>query len=417
MPKRETVAGRRETYFAFQGLLTAVLMLLFLRQYPVGEEGLKRFLLLLSISGAALAFVRLAPEWFLPRWWFQAGLFLGDIGLASLILGWTQTQSQLYLIYFLIIFGTALTRSLFQSFFVAVITTGLFIASYWDPVHGLPESQEFWLKLLFLWVSSALLAILSRDFAQAQADQERKYDEKVIQIERLAALGQLAGEVAHRIKGPLTTILVNAEVLSNRFRRSEAALRELGQIQEEVKRCREILRDLLNLGRLEEIDFRVVDLRSPIRSAVKSIEAQANERGVRINLTGLEGPANVQGDQSLLHEAIVVVLQNSLEAAKPDGLIQINLSKEDAKPWRPRDSGAFRLAIEDDGRGIDPRDMERIFQPFFTTKGAEGNGLGLSAAQRIVQKHDGSIEAESLGSGLGARFTITLPTARRRRRA
>ncbi|MBI5630804.1 MAG: hypothetical protein HY921_07970 [Elusimicrobia bacterium] len=410
------MTDRRSTYFTFQGLMMAVLLLIFLYQYRGTEGWIARFDFLTIVLGLSLVYLRIAPLHVLGRWWFQAGLFMGDAALASLTLHWTQPQSDLYLIYFLIIFGTALTRSFTQSLLIAAVTSILYLLSAWSPSRGFPHDTGFWLRFNFLWISSALLAILSRDTQQAQSDQERKYRDRLVQVERLATLGQVAGEVAHRIKGPLTTIMVNAEVLAQRYGHEENILKELGEIQEEVGHCKEILKHLLDLGRIEEIDFRRVDMREPLRLALRSIEARRLRAGVRKKVSGLDRPLMVIGDQSLLQEAFAAILQNAVEACSKGG--HIRLSVQEAGPslrWPSLASSSshFRVTIEDDGKGIEAADLESVFQPFFTTKGVEGTGLGLSAALRILQKHHGSVEAYSNGPGHGTRFTLMIPEAER----
>ncbi|MEK7859662.1 MAG: ATP-binding protein [Elusimicrobiota bacterium] len=410
-PRSSAGRDRRGIYFAFQGLLMAVLLLLFLYQYRGIEGWVERFFFLTGVLGGSLVFLRLASIETLSLWYVQAGLFLGDAALASLTLHWAQPRSDLYLIYFLIIFGTALTRNLTQSLVVALVTSLLYLLSGWSPVRGFPHDTGFWLRVHFLWVTASLLAILSRDAQQAQAEQEEKYRERLVQIERLATLGQVAGEVAHRIKGPLTTILVNAEVLAHRFAKSKETVKELKEIQDEVGRCKEILKNLLDLGRIEEMDFSPVDLRDPLRFALRSLEPRLKKGGIRHEVSGVEEPLMVDGDQSLLQEAISAVLHNAVDAAAHGGRIKVSVRGDGHwLPWRSPQAApaSYVLTIEDDGKGILAKDLERVFQPFFTTK-ADGSGLGLSAALRILQKHKGTVEAQSGGLGLGTRILLTLP--------
>ena len=230
-------------------------------------------------------------------------------------------------------------------------------------------------------------------------------------MERLAALGQVAGDVAHRIKGPLTTILVNTEVLTRKAGLAAEMQKQVDRIQEEAFRCKEIVKGLLDLGRIEEIAFSRMDLRKPIRSALESMEAVRKEAGVRLEVRGLERAADIRGDQSLIHEAVAAVLQNALEAARTTGgAVRLTLKDSGRQAWwrrlvaRPR----YEIAIEDEGKGIAPENIEKVFQPFFTTK-KDGSGLGLSAALRILEKHGGTIEAQSEGLGLGSRFALSFP--------
>ena len=387
---------RRAVYFAYQGLLMAVILLLFLYQGP--HSGWRLFVLV-SFLGGSMTLLRLVSDEVLARSWFQAGLFLADALLATVILSWIQPRNELFLIYTLIVFGSALTRNRKQSLIVASVSIALYLISWWRPDAWVPHNPVFWLRLLFLVVSAALLAILSHDTQDAQDEDKRRFDERLIQVERLAALGRLAAEVAHRIKGPLTTIAVNAEVVAHRHPSDKKTLKELSQIGEEVQRCKEILKNLLDLGRIEEMDAEPLDLRVPIARALKLIEPQASDRKLHLTSKGFDAAMNITGDESLIQEALFALLQNAVEAAKRGGHIRLEAATY---------GGRHYLSVVDDGAGVAPEDLERIFAPFFTTK-KEGSGLGLSAALRIAQKHGGTVEADSLGYGRGARFTVVLP--------
>jgi len=393
-------AGRRSVYFSFQGLLMAVLLLLALFE-PKGHPSPASFWAMTAGLAASLVLLQVLPETVLARWWFQAALFLGDAAAATLVLMLTRTQVDLYLIYLLIVFGSALTRSPQQRFAVAGITIALYLISGWHGPSGWPTQPQFWLRALFLAVTSALMAVLSRDSREAQDEQRRRYEDRLVQVGRLATLGRVAGEVAHRIKGPLTTISVDAEVLAHRFARDASTLKELNEIRDEVERCKGILKDLLDLGRIEEMAVVKFDLRRVVRAAVASLETRARRRRVRVTSSGLGPARRARGDETLVQEAIAALLTNALEAVRDGGHVRVEAATV---------GGRHRVRISDDGAGISPDDLERIFEPFFTTK-KDGTGLGLSAALRIAAKHGGSVEADSPGLGRGASFTLTIPAA------
>jgi signal transduction histidine kinase len=357
---------------------------------------------LAALLVASLALLRLAPEEILWRWWFQAGIFVGDALAATATLRIMRPQADLFLLYLLLVFGSALTRSARQRLAVAGATIILYLVTGWRPSAGWPTQPEFWLRAVFLAVSAALMAVLARDSRQAQDEQRRRYEERMVQIGRLATLGRVAGEVAHRIKGPLTTIAVDAEVLAHRLGGDKEALKELAEIGVEVERCKRILKDLLDLGRIEEMDVSPLDLRVPVRDALKSLVSQAKSRAVRTVMSGMDAPMRVRGDATLLREAAAALLQNALEASAEGGKIRVECSTL---------SRYHRVVVVDEGAGISTEDLERIFEPFFTTKKGEGSGLGLSAALRIAAKHGGSVEVESAGPRKGARFTLLIPAA------
>jgi signal transduction histidine kinase len=392
---------RRAVYFSFQGLFMAVLLLLIVFQGP-GRPGDGLLGALAALLIASLVLLRLASDEVLARWWFQAGIFVGDAVAATLTLRLMRPQADLFLLYLLLVFGSALTRSERQRLVVAGATILLYLLTGWRSSAGWPTQPEFWLRAVFLAVSAALMAVLARDSRQAQDEQRRRYEERLVQIGRLATLGRVAGEVAHRIKGPLTTIAVDAEVLAHRLGGDSDALKELAEISGEVERCKRILKDLLDLGRIEEMDVMPLDLRAPVRDALKALATQARSKNVKTLASGLSAAMRARGDATLLREAVSALLQNAIEASPAGRSVRVSGSTR---------AGFHRILVTDDGAGISPEDLERIFEPFFTTKKGEGSGLGLSAALRIAAKHGGSVEAESAGPGRGARFTLLIPKA------
>lgn len=409
---------RRGVYFAYQGLLTAVLLLLFLFFHPDGQAGWSpRFAVLAFLLTGSLALIQTVHERVLGRWWFQSALFIGDGFLAFLTLYWTQDNPHFFLLYLLVLLGTALSRNMLQSLAMAAVTSLLYAASTWIPSPAALATPEFWLRMHFLWIMAILLALLSRDNQRALRAQQDLYQESLIQMTSLAALGQLAGEVAHRIKGPLTTIQVNAELLSHGRRSASSRVRrELKQILEEVEHCKDILKRLLDLGRIEEMAQEPFDLLKPLGRALQSARAQARLKGVRIDARLPEKPLRTRGDESLLQEAFFAVLQNALDACPEEGSrveVEGVTVQRPAWPWsRPgRRALLHRIVIRDNGVGMPPEDLGRVFRPFFTTKRKEGSGLGLSASLRILQKHGGTVELRSDGPGKGAEAVIEIPAA------
>jgi signal transduction histidine kinase len=394
--------SRRSIYFAFQGLFMSVLLLLIVFQSHrrVDYQLLAAYT---AILGGSLVVLQLAPARLIGDWWFQALFFISDALAATAVLQWMQPQLDLFLLYLTLVLGSALTRSAWNRLVVSGVAIFLYLLTGWHTVSGWPTTPEFWLRAVFLAISSILLAVLASDVGQEQDEQHRRYEERLVQVGRLATLGRVAGEVAHRIKGPLTTIAVDAEVLAHRLKHDKAALIELREITDEVERCKQILKGLLDLGRIEEMDMAVLDIRDCVRRALKSIASQAKNRGIVLTSHGLAAPMKTRGDTTLLLEAILALLQNALDASTSGGSVRI-----DAATTGP----LHRISIVDEGVGISKPDLERVFEPFFTTKKQQGSGLGLSAALRIAAKHGGSIEVDS-APGLGSRFTLLIPVAPR----
>lgn len=405
---------RRWTFFVFQGLLTVIILLFFFYHRTGIPFWAGKFSTLSVAFLLSLLALRRADEALLASFRVQAALFLSDAVLASLTLVWTQQpRSEIYLTYFLIIFGTALTKSLRHSFLIALVASAAYVMTAWDPGLGMVQESSFWLRLVFLWVMASFAAVLAIDARSEREQSERAHQVQLRQMEQLAAIGRLSGEVAHAIKGPLTTILVDADVLLQRHGGLPAIAGELREIQGEVGRCKEVLQNLLELGRIEEMGYDLFDLREPVRGAVEKLRTRLGVRGISVSESGFEPPAPVLGDRSLLFEAVYQVLQNA-EQASPDGsAIRLSLRSVLKRPWWDAEDGAARETLEfevaDSGRGIEPRNLARVFDPFYTTRGREGSGLGLSSALRILHKHSGSLEVFSAGLGHGSRFVFSLP--------
>jgi len=404
MPKK------RGIYFAFQGLLVAVLLLLFVYFSQETSGWIGRFWMLLGCSLGSLAILRLVDDATLEKWWFQTGLFLGDALLTALTLHWAGSHPTLLSLYILVIFGTALTRELRQSLAIAGVISILYVLS---EVHSTGDPQ-FWIGLNLLWVSVGLMALLSRDTQIAKREQDELYRERLSRLESLATLGQIAGEVAHRIKGPLTTIRVNAEVLALRTEDDERTQKELGEIQTSVERCKGILKDLLDLGRIEELDLSEEDLLDPIKSALKAAAPAFRSKNIKPTVDLPSTPMPISADRGLIHEAISNLIQNAVQAVSEDGSVKIIANTADLRKSWWTNAGSqrvHRIRVIDSGKGIARKDLENVFKPFFTTKKGEGSGLGLSAALRILEKHQGTVTLESSGLGRGTVATIEIPAS------
>jgi signal transduction histidine kinase len=405
---------RRSTYFIFQALLTIVLLLFFFYRREIVMQWPLRLLVLSLVMGAMLIFLALSPMKWLMRQSVQGIWFISDVLLSSFTVYWAhQPGSDLYVTYFLVIFGTALTENITQSFLVALVATLLYGYTALMNAHGLPADPEFWLRLPYLWIFASFTAMLTRDSRDARQMQEQTYKERLFHMERLAALGQIAAEVAHRIKAPLTTIRVNAEVLAHQRDIPQKMQGDLVQIQQEVDHCKEILQKLLDLGRIEEMDTLSLDLRDSIRSALETVKPQLAQHHIQLSAEDLNTSAALKGDPILVTEAILAILQNAIEAMPEGGRLRVGLQRVREKAWweiRRKSQETFEIMIEDSGIGIAPDQLETIFRPFFTTKTGQGSGLGLSAALRIVDKHGGSIKASSDGIGTGASFRMIFPS-------
>ena len=237
---------------------------------------------------------------------------------------------------------------------------------------------------------------VGRDLAE-----RRKFEHELLQSQKLAALGVMAGGIAHEIRTPLTIASSSAQFLmeediSAEFRRECAR-----KVRDGIQRASTIVESLLRFGRLDrQTDWGPVDLAAVIVQAVTVIASQASVGNVRVRTRLPDEPLTGLGVASLLEQVFVNLLLNAIHAMPEGGEIQI-----DAGPA----SGEAVVRMIDGGHGISPDDIDRIFDPFYTRDSSgKGIGLGLSLCYSIIKQHLGSIEVAS-EPGKGAVFTVRLP--------
>lgn len=234
---------------------------------------------------------------------------------------------------------------------------------------------------------------------------EKRYLEaNLIQNEKLAAVGQLAAGVAHEINNPLAAIIANAQVLIREIPRENKDIHDSLQLIEIAgTRASQVVKNLLGFARKEEYDFARIDINETIHNALTLVQHEINSRPLVISLDLKENLPPAVASKDHLQGVWVNLIMNAIDAIDPEpGEITIHTDYRDKE---------YLISVTDNGKGIAADKLERIFEPFYTTKSAgHGTGLGLSVCNRIVKKHGGVISAES-SLGKGTRFSVTLPSA------
>src|SRR5262249_20496945 len=248
-----------------------------------------------------------------------------------------------------------------------------------------------------------------RRAAERQTEERLALERELRHSERLASVGRLAAGVAHEMGAPLNVIKGRVEMLSERPEApTEKRARNLDIIGAQADAITDIVRQLLTLARPFDLRREAIELSHLIATVVELIEADASKSGVRIeiNQNNHHCPNFVDGDRKLLQQVLMNVCINALHAMDQGGGLLIEVAPEE----QCRGGRAFvGLRVSDTGSGIAPENIAHIFDPFFTTKEVgHGTGLGLSVARRIVEEHDGWIEAANREES-GAAFTIWLP--------
>ncbi len=233
--------------------------------------------------------------------------------------------------------------------------------------------------------------------------EERAVIRRQIENEKMIAIGNLAGGVAHEINNPLGGILAFSQLMKRDQGRTPSDLESLALIEESALRCKRIVESLLKFSRRSKAeDRRLFDLSKCVEDAAVLFKAQI-KKYPRAKLE-LKLPANlpqVYGDSSQMGQVTLNLLQNALQATpNSDGTVYVETGVRDAHCY---------IKVSDKGCGIPAEHLPRIFEPHFTTKPpGEGTGLGLSIAYRIVEDHGGHFAVES-SVGMGSDFTVMIP--------
>jgi two-component system NtrC family sensor kinase len=221
-----------------------------------------------------------------------------------------------------------------------------------------------------------------------------------VQSTKLAAIGELAANIAHEINNPLTTVLGFASFIAERLPVEDPMREELGLIQEEASRARDIVRDLLQFSRQRDFMPEPSDVNMVLEQVVAMIRRQGAFGTVTVTEAYAPDLPMAEMDVPRIKQVFLNIINNAVYAMKEGGRLTVRTTAAD---------DSVRIAFEDSGPGIPPDVLSRIFDPFFTTKPeVSGTGLGLSVSLGIVQSHGGTIDVDST-VGAGSTFTVTLP--------
>ena len=237
-----------------------------------------------------------------------------------------------------------------------------------------------------------------------ESDERKKLESRMIQSEKMAAVGQLAGGVAHEINNPLGVILGFAQNISKRINPGDPFELPIKSIEREAIRCKNLVRDLLTFSRVEEGDKLEIELSQTIDAALSLVTAQGKVKDISIEKIVESNLPKILGNSTQIQQIIINLANNAMDAMPEGGKLMIR-----AKAVQGSGKSEVGIQVEDTGSGIPENIQKKIFEPFFTTKPiGKGTGLGLSLVYEIVRKHHGTIHLESQ-MGRGTVFNITLP--------
>ena len=242
--------------------------------------------------------------------------------------------------------------------------------------------------------------------------QVRVRTNQVVRSEQLASVGFLAAGVSHEINNPLASIALCSESLEGRLTELlgdvEPSQAEdvkvvhdyLQMIQREAFRCKQITEKLLDFARMGDSQRHSTDLRELAAGVIEMVQHLGKYQDKNLELTP-GSPVIVELSPQEIKQVVLNLITNGLESVDAGGTVRVAVERHDKK---------VRLVVEDNGSGMTDEVLKHLFEPFFTRRSSgQGTGLGLSITYRIVEEHQGSIEATSEGVGRGSRFVVSLP--------
>ncbi len=229
--------------------------------------------------------------------------------------------------------------------------------------------------------------------------------------ERLEAVAELSASLAHEIKNPLASIRSSVEQLTRPTLAVDDRQLLQGLIVNESDRLSRLLSEFIEFARIRAEHRELVDAVELVRGATRLAGAHPDAPGsATIRLVGVDGSAWVRCDQDLLHRAVFNLTLNALQYTPAGGEVVVAIERGRERSWlSPDQPETVRFSVSDQGPGVPPDEITRIFDPFYTTR-AGGSGLGLSVVHRAAAAHDGMVFVEPSPTG-GARFVLEIPGA------
>lgn len=227
--------------------------------------------------------------------------------------------------------------------------------------------------------------------------------QQLIQSKTLAALGEFAAGLAHEIRNPLANIHASAQYCQKKNRSEDQMKKHLDIILRNSERANRIIKDLLDFAKPRELSFMLCDVGEIIDKACNLTEAKRSEYHVRLEKKYAKDLPPIMIDKTSMEQVFVNCILNALDAMKNGGKLSITVNTEGEE---------FLITFADTGEGIQREDLEKIFNPFYTTK-PDGVGLGLSVMHQIIQAHQGQIDVKSQRNE-GTTVTMSLPISRER---
>ncbi|RJQ68992.1 MAG: two-component sensor histidine kinase [Desulfobacteraceae bacterium] len=252
--------------------------------------------------------------------------------------------------------------------------------------------------MLILFLILIIVVKRGESIIQKRAQEQLRLKEQLSRAKHMSSLGEMVAGVSHEIRNPLGIISSSAELLRKKIAPDDPMIKIPSIIIEESSRLNNIITDFLNYAKPKTPNRFACRIEEVIDKNIRFLATQTESRGYRIHTYFDHGLPTIQADSDMLHQAFLNIFINAMQAMPEGGEIAV---------WAKKTNGSLWIAVEDNGCGISENLMEKIWDPFFTTKD-KGTGLGLGIVKNIIVAHQGQIRIDNRPEG-GARVSMRLP--------
>lgn len=413
---RQKILSRLETTDLWFLVLRVVTMLVGLAWYRlVPYDASTQFIFGLLLSGFVVYTVVLYVSIFLwpgrIRAFYLVAMAVDLLFIFFLVKYVGKLQGSFFIAFYLLVGLHSFYFGPLVGLFAAVTAASLYTYLYFDFGRALFPSEMF-LRISFLFLIAGSFGVLSlkerRDKEKIERlNQELAHRNAVLmQVYRYLSIGRLAPRMAEKVNNPMAIIMGRAAILRKELEGGglpKSVIDGLGVIYSHAQHVASMFKNLVSLLTSVSAEPKRVDVNEIVRGALWLMGGRFEERHIEVVPLLSQNASFVRGDAQELHEAIVHLLNNAVDALPHGGTLQAETCSDG------RSSDQVLVRISDNGAGIRREDMEKIFIPFFTTKvTGNGVGLGLTVALNIVKRHDGIMSVQSEW-GKGTTFTISFP--------
>jgi len=249
------------------------------------------------------------------------------------------------------------------------------------------------------------LAATYKEISEYHRSELEESHEQLIQAEKLTTLGQLAASIAHEVNNPITGVLIYIQLMQKKMTADtlskEQSLDYLSRIKTELTRSGHLVRNLLDFARQTKPNLKLVNLNEVIDQTLSMVTHSAELQHVKVLKELSSDLPEVIADLNQLQQVFTNLMLNAIQAMPEGGIMTLRTSVESGD--------VVKIEVQDTGTGITEENMQKLFTPFFTTKGeTKGVGLGLTVCRGIIRRHNGKIEVQSK-KGEGSTFSVYLP--------